>query len=194
MKVRKALLSLVSVLILTCGLHAQEGRNNSLEIRHFQIASLLVDGREVAEFDLRFLVNGREIEPKREGRKFFVPGEVYEASRQDSGLRFTGENFDFTLNYITLKGYLDSDKIKWDYTVRVDTIPREIKLNHVSQLTEKEKRSLGIHSYKDVCAVYSIAPSNLVVNSPQLIVDPVTTKQFRLCKTRGNYGSRGELK
>lgn len=170
------------MLALTGALYAQSSRGNQTETAHFQITSLLVDGHEVAQFELRFLIKDRELIPKRDGRNYFVPKEVYEALAPDRGIRFIGNNFDFTLQNFTLKGYLDSDKIKSDYAVKVDTIPHQIELRHLSQLTKKEKRSLGIRSYKDVCAVFTFTPSNLVVVKSEMIVDPITTKTYQLCR------------
>ncbi|MGD9562512.1 MAG: hypothetical protein AB7F88_09870 [Pyrinomonadaceae bacterium] len=181
MKVKISLFSIISILILMYSVYPQETESDSAA-RRFRITSFLLNGQEMSNFEVRFIVKGREITPEREGETILVPDEVYKASWKDSGVRFMGNGFDFTLNNVVMKGYLDSDQVKADYKVRIDTNPLEIERRHISQLTKKEKRSLGIRSYRDVCAVYTFAPTNLTVENSDMIVDPVVTKRFNFCK------------
>jgi hypothetical protein len=184
---RKFLLSLISVFVITSAVYSQGSVDRQTEKRRFRITSILVNGQEVPNFRILFLVTGREITPEKQDGIFFVPDEVYKAPWQEKGVRIIAENLDVILNKMSMNGYLDSDDIKADYEINIDTIPLEIEAKHISKLNKRDKRSLGIRSYKDVCAVYSLAPSNIEVNKvnkPNLIVDPITIKQFNLCKTK----------
>ncbi len=180
MGVRKTSFLLVSVLLLTTVFLGQEREASQVEKRHF-LMSLVINGHYVTQYDLRFLVRGREIVPERDNDRFLVPDEVLRASWQESGVRFVGTDFDFTFENLLLKGYGDSDGVKSDYTMRIEDDPLLIK-QHISNLTKKERYSLGIRTYKNVCLVFTLEPSNLVVNNPDLIVDPVTTRGYRFCK------------
>ncbi len=106
---------------------------------------------------------------------------MVDAPWEKSGVRFTAPSIDFVLENVVLQGYLDSDNVTSDYKISIDTTPIEIN-KQVSKLRKKEKRSLGIRSYKDVCAVYTVTGDIVVKNrNPNLIVDPITTREFRLC-------------
>jgi hypothetical protein len=168
------LVSLI-LIVLTGALHGQA-------VRHFQLPSFLMDDHQVTEFHLHFVVNGREINADRKDGYFVVPDDVYEASGEDNGMRFIGNGFDFTLEHILFRGYVETDKVKEDPGLRIDTIPAEIERKHVAFLTKKDKRSLGIRSYKDVCAVYMLTASTTVITGSDMIVDPITTKQYKLCR------------
>ncbi len=174
------------VILLTIGTsYAQNSVNSAPEKRHFRITSFLVDGREVSGIKVLFLLNGKEIVPDNKDGVILVPDEMVDAPWEKSGMRFTAPSIDFVLENVVLQGYLDSDNVTSDYKISIDTTPIEIN-KQVSKLSIKEKRSLGIRTYKDVCEVNTLTASNIVVKNPNpnLIVDPVTSRGFKLCKRK----------
>jgi len=177
---RVILLSIVSILCITSAICAQKNIDFQSEKKHFRIVPFMLNGQEVSSFKIVFIVDGREIIPEKLNGLIFVPNEVDEAPDEKKSMRLTVDDSDFVFNNMAFRGYLDSDDVKSDYELHIDTIPLNINTKHVSRLTKKERRAFRIKTYKDVCAVYWWTASNLVVvNKPNLIVDPITTTEFR---------------
>jgi hypothetical protein len=166
--------------------------NAQTQTKRFRIVSFTINGVEVTNFDVFFLIDGKCIKPNRTGNIIFVPPEVQQTASTSSGIRFVGSNFDFTFSNLAFKGYEDSDEVKSDYIIEVSTDPLEIK-RQLDQMSDKSKHGLGIRNSRDICTVLSLTRLPTLRQDSKLIADPVTITKVVWCKNLGKT-SRNDKK
>jgi hypothetical protein len=126
---------------------------------YFKIVSFKVDGKEVKDYSVGFAVGDKPIVPSRSGIKIYVPKEVREAD--NAAIKFQSSIYSFTFAPLGVRGYLDSDEVKVDFAVEVET---------GSFITDgpftKDKDKLK--------AVYKLTTLPRIPLNSRLIADPIT--------------------
>ena len=126
---------------------------------YFKIVSFKIDGKEVKDYSVGFAVDDKPIVPSRLGNKIYVPKEVREADT--SAIKFQASIYSFTFAPLGVRGYLDSDEVKVDFAVEVET---------GSFITDgpftKDKDKLK--------AVYKLTTLPRIPLNSRLIADPIT--------------------
>ncbi len=152
-------------------------------MRSFRITSFSINGNEVTNFEVFFLLNGKYRKPDRLGNTILVPFEIQEASAASSGIRFVSSNLDFTYDNLAFGGYVDSDEVKSDYRVEANTDPAIIK-RLLKQMSNKSRRGLGIYNSRDICAVFALTRLPRLRENSILIADPVTLTRVQRCGSK----------
>jgi hypothetical protein len=123
---------------------------------YFKILTFTINGMEFKDYVVTFEVNGKEIVPERSANKIFVPLEVEESNFV--GIKFKALRYEVTFAPLGIDGYVDSDEVKVDFSVDVDS---------QSPACRKVK--------KGKCrVVYSLKTFPTLSPGSHLIADPVT--------------------
>lgn len=147
------------LLAILCFCSAAKAQDN-----YFRILSFTLDGKEVENYSVLFVVNDKEIVPVRQGNKVIIPNEVRDAEK--STIKFQAACYSFEYPVSPNLGYNEESKVQADINIGIDNKPFEFKID------SRDKKY-----FKKFKTMYFIqgAPSVKPGTSSLLIVDPVTT-------------------
>jgi len=169
----------ISISVLTFEINGLAQTQSS----HFRIISFSVNGKETENFDVFFLLNGKSFKAEKAGNTWNVPAEVQKARWTSSGIRFVSSNFDFSFDNLAVRGYLETDEIKTDYKVQVNTDPTTMG-EYLKEMSDKTKRDLGIRHIADVCTVFTLTRLPTIREKATIIADPVALTKVILCNRK----------
>jgi hypothetical protein len=140
------------------------------EQRSFRVLSFAVDGKETTDYSVWFRIDKDLIKAVRNGDQVLVP---QKKGANKMSVEFRVLTHRVVISDVESIGYLESDKIKEDLKIEIDTPPFS---------DPRLVRRLSKHK---VCAVHSVTGVPTITPKSRLIADPVKFTFVILCETNG---------
>lgn len=150
---------------LCCCINSANGQDRS-----FRIVTFTLNGEPVKDFAIAFELNGKTVFPHRVDNTIFVPTEIAKAENVAMVFDISGFHFSFPSGQL---GYVESDDLKVDMAVEIDTPPFDPKW---------VEKKWGGKKLRKICAIYSLTGVPQFTPGPSYrIVDPITTSILTRC-------------